>query len=130
MENKYHEYGPALLRLTLGAMFLFTGISKLLNPDGIISMLSNLGFPASGFLGWVVLLSELIFGLSILIGWRVKYTVWPLVIILLVAVVTVVFPMTAQDPMAWINVFFHFVGIAALISLALTGPGRIAVSEH
>lgn len=120
MDNK-PSYGPTLIRITLAVLFLYTGITKLMNPSGISGMLTNLGFPAPIILGWIVLLSEIIFGLALLVGWKVKYAVWPLIIILLVAVFKVVLPNTNGN---YVNLLFHILGVAALSSLYLTGPGK------
>ncbi|MBS3093057.1 DoxX family protein [Candidatus Pacearchaeota archaeon] len=118
------NYGPTILRLSLATLFLYTGINKLMSPSGITGILQGLGFPAATALGWIVLLSEVIFGLALLTGWKVKYAVWPLIIILTMAILFVAMP--SGD---WINVLFHIVGIAALISLFLTGPGKLAVDK-
>ncbi|MEK6903222.1 MAG: DoxX family protein [Nanoarchaeota archaeon] len=122
-------YGLAMLRITTGALFLVPGIMKLVDPAGITGMLAGLGFPAASLLAWVLLLSEIIFGASLIVGWKTKYTAWPLVIVLLVATLTVALPAASQNPMGWINVLFHLVGIGALISIALDGPGTCAVSK-
>ena len=128
MDRKYHEYGHTLLRLALGIMFIIAGFNKFSNPDGPIGMLTGLGFPAPTFFAWLLLLSEIVFGALVLIGWKVKYTVWPLVIVLAVAAFTVVIPnLSKSGP---IILMFHLLGIAALISLALTCPGKIAVSKE
>ncbi len=129
MEKQYSRYGPTLLRLALGVMFLIAGYGKIKGPNNIVGMLTNMGFFAPMFFAWVLILSEIIFGLTVLIGWKVKYTVWPLVIILAVAIIKAVIPNLAQ-PGGSINLLFHLLGIAALISLALTGPGEIAVSKE
>lgn len=118
------NYGPTILRISLAALFLFTGISKLMNPSGIAGMLAGLGFPASTALGWIVLLSEVVFGLALLVGWKTKYAVWPLIIILAVATIFVSVPSGN-----WVNVLFHLVGAAALLSLLLSGPGKLAVDH-
>ncbi len=125
--KKYSEYGPSLLRLTIGMIFLFTGISKLMNPAGITGMLGNLGFPGAAFWAWIVILSEMLGGLALLAGWKVKYAVWPLVVIMVVAVLMV---SLQQDSINWVNVFFHLITTSGLISLALTGPGKIAVEKE
>ena len=50
MDKKYAKYGPTILRIFLGFLFLVPGISKLMNPSGIISMLTGLGFPMATLL--------------------------------------------------------------------------------
>ena len=125
MENA--KYGPTVLRIVLGLLFILPGINKFGNPAMIIGMLGDLGIPAAGLLGWVLLLSEIGFGAAVLFGYKLKYTVWPLVLILAVATLKVGLPALGSSPMAMINVSFHLLGIAALISLYLTGPGEKAV---
>jgi len=124
---KIEDYGPSVLRLGLGLLFIIPGWGKLMAPAGIIGMLGNIGFPAPAFFGWVLLLSELVFGLTVLIGYKVKYSVWPLLVILVVATVTVYLPDLAANK---IMILFHLVGIAALVSLYLTGPGALAVDKE
>ncbi len=119
-----NNYGILLLRITLGALFLFTGITKALDPNGPIGMLTNLGFPVPVLFGWVLLLAEIICGLAILIGLKARYFVWPLIIILLVAIFTVVIPGGNM-----LSVIFHFVGIAALIDIFLRGSGPLSVDN-
>lgn len=125
----YKEYGPTILRIVLGLFFIITGLMKLTSPDVIIGMLTNLGFPAPVFFGWVVLLSEIIFGSLVLIGWKPEISVLPLVVILLAAIFTVHISLIGTGPMAMINLMFHITGIAALVNLALTGPGELAVTN-
>lgn len=129
-ENNYAKYGPTLLRAVLGLLFILPGLNKLGNPAMIIGMLGGLGFPAPAFFGWILLLSEILFGAAVLVGWKTKYTVWPLVVVLAVATLTVGLPALGTSPMAMINVSFHLLGIAALISLFLTGSGAVAVKQQ
>jgi len=135
MENKCDDkcaaYAPTVLRVALGLLFVIPGLQKLVNPAMIIGMLGDLGFPAPAFLGWVLLLSEIVFGAAVLAGWRLKYTVWPLVIIAVVALFTVHFPAWfAKQPMALISVLFHVLAAAALVSLYFSGAGAYAVKER
>ena len=123
--SRYHMHGHTLIRVTVGLLFVIMGFSKFTNPSGIIGMLGGIGFPAPTFFGWLLLLSELIFGALILVGYKVRYTAWPLAIILIVAVLTVTIP---SEGIGSATAFFHYISIATLISLAWTGPGEWAIS--
>jgi len=124
MNYRNAEYGPLVLRITLGLMFLVMGVSKFKAPAGITGMLAGLGFPAAGFFAWVLILSEITFGLALLIGWRFDIAIWPLLIILVVAIFKVVLPnFDVADTSTVVNLFWHLLGVSALISLYLTGPG-------
>jgi len=128
MENlNKHSLGHTLIRLTVGVLFIIMGVKKLVAPDMIIGMLGDLNFPIPTFLGWLLLLSELIFGALILVGYKVKYTAWPIAIILVVAWLFVALP---TDGFASANSFFHLISIAALITIALSGPGEYALTKE
>lgn len=122
-------YGLAILRIVTGLLFLLPGIMKLMDPAGITGMLSGLGFPAPSLFAWVLLLSEIVFGASLIVGWKTKYTTWPLIIVLAVATLTVALPGAMENPMGWINVLFHLVGIGALIAIFSDGPGVWSISK-
>jgi putative oxidoreductase len=127
-ENK--NYAPALIRLGLGLLFIIPGLAKLANPQMIIGMLTGLGIPAPALMGWVVLLSEILFGAAVLAGWKLQKTVWPLVLVLVVALFMVHVPnWIAAAPMAMPIALFHILGIAALVSLYFSGAGAVAVKQ-
>ncbi len=121
MNNK-GMYVQAALRIALGILFIGTGWHKLQDPSATAGFLASLGFPIEVFFAWILLLSELVFGVSVLIGWKVKYTVWPLVFILAVASITAV--------KGFSNIFFHLIAIIGLISLSLQGPGAFSVNKE
>jgi putative oxidoreductase len=129
-ENHNAQYGATILRVILGLLFIVPGISKLMNPGMIAGMLGDLGFPAAAFFGWIVLLSEISFGAAVLLGYKVRYTVWPLVTILGVAILSVHLPKIFASPMGIINVTFHILGIGTLVSLYLTGAGALALDKE
>ena len=126
-KSEMHMLGHTLLRVTLGLLFIFAGYGKFVNPEGVVGMLTGIGFVAPTFFAWVLLLSELIFGALILIGFKVRYTAWPLAFILLVAEITVVIP---GQGISSTSSFFHLISIAGLITVALTGPGKWALSKN
>jgi uncharacterized membrane protein YphA (DoxX/SURF4 family) len=73
--------------ILLGLVMLIPGLLKLfvMKPTAIVGMLGELGFPTASFLAWVLILSEIIFGALILAKYKLNYTVWPPIIILVVA---------------------------------------------
>jgi uncharacterized membrane protein YphA (DoxX/SURF4 family) len=78
-------------RWLLGLLMLVPGLMKLfvMKPSAVVSMLSGIGFPAASFFAWVLILSEIVFGIAILANWKMEYSVWPPIIIMLVAAFTV-----------------------------------------
>lgn len=118
-----------IVRVLIGLMFITAGINKLLNPAGPTGMLTSLGFPTPALFAWILLLSELVFGLAILIGYQTKYTAWPLVIVLAIAEIMVVIP-NPNGGILSVNSFFHVISLVALIMIALGGPGKWAVNKY
>jgi putative oxidoreductase len=127
MFNK--SLAQTILRVLLGLLFVVPGLGKIMNPAMIIGLLGDIGFPGPVLFGWILILSEIIFGAALVIGYKVKLTAWPPVIILAVAILTVHLK-NLSDPMGMINVLFHLVGIAGLIVIATAGPGAYALSKN
>lgn len=78
-------------RILLGLLMLIPGLLKLfvMKPAAIEGMLSGIGFPVPMFFAWVLILSEIVFGIAILANWKMEYSVWPPIVILLIAAFTV-----------------------------------------
>ena len=127
MSKDTHMIGHTLLRVMLGLLFVVAGYGKFSNPQGVVGLLTGIGFFAPTFFAWVLLLSVLVFGALILIGFKVRYTAWPLAFILLIAELTVVIP---NQGILSTPSFFHLVSIAGLATIALTGPGKWAVGRN
>ncbi len=124
-------YGPTILRAALGGMFILTGLSKLLSPQPVINFLDAEGLPAPVLLGWLLAWGELFFGLAVFLGFKLKYTVWPVIAILVGAILTVHIPSIRQKvPLSIIILLLHLVAIAGLLSLFLTGPGAWALDKE
>ncbi len=119
-------YAPSVLRLGLGLLFVIPGLDKLFGMLGGGHMLA--GMIGAG-LTWIVLLAEIVFGAALLAGWKTKYTVWPLIVIMVVATVMMVIPNLSQ-PMGMINLLFHILAITGLVSVYFSGPGAVAVKEN
>lgn len=123
VKKTYGEYAPTLLRLLIGVMFLVQGINKMRGPDGVVQMLSNIGFPIAIVFAWILILSEIVFGAAVLVGWKTKYTVWPLVVIMIVATLVGYFMWST----GFANAMLHLIAAAGLVSVFFTGPGKLAV---
>jgi uncharacterized membrane protein YphA (DoxX/SURF4 family) len=85
--------------------------------------------PLNEFFGFVVMLTEIIFGLAVLTGFNVKYTAIPLIIIIIVAALGIHVPNIDGSPMVIVIILLHLVTLAALIHIALTGPGSYSVEK-
>lgn len=128
MKNENRELSYFALRVTLGLLFIIPGFAKLMNPASIQTMLSGIGIPFPEIFGWIVILSEIICGSALILGFRVREMAWPLVIILIVA--TLFIHMQSINPSnstSVMNVLWHLVGIAALVHLQTVGGGKYRI---
>jgi putative oxidoreductase len=122
MNQALTGYVPTLLRIGIAFLFIPSGIKKLLSPSNFANFLNQIGIPVPAFFTWIVLLSEILFGLAVLAGWNIKYAIWPLLIILIIAMIFVTIPSGDFSGIA-----FHLLAILVLISLFLVGAGKISL---
>ena len=90
----YGKYAGTVNRVLLGLLMLIPGLVKLFvfKPSGVAGMLEGFGFPVASFFAWVLILSEIVFGIAILVRWKLDYSVWPPIVIMLVAAFTANWP--------------------------------------
>ena len=129
---RYQKYGTTFLRISLGSLFFIAGITKLIDLSGIISMVEGMGFPDpfNIYFGVLTMLSELIFGFTLLIGYNMKISVIPLIIITITATFGIHLPNIDQGAMIIVIILLHLVTIAALISLVTSGPGPLSIDSE
>jgi len=102
-------------RWLLGLTMLIPGLLKLFvsSPSGVFNMLSgNVLFSwAPMFWAWVLILSEILFGIAILAKYKLEYTIIPPMIILLVAAFTVHWG-------SWSSFLLHLLAVSNLALLS------------
>ena len=105
-------------RVLLGLLMLVPGLMKLfvMKPAAVSGFLDSLGFPASMFFAWVLIILEIVSGAMILANWKVEYAVWAPIVILLVALVTTT-PWSTPGQIKATNVLFHLVAISGYVML-------------
>lgn len=113
----------SVFRLVLGLLFLIPGSMKL---AGLISG----GHPLTAMIGvtltWILAIVEVIGGMSLLLGWLTNITIWPLMLVMVGAIVLVTIPAMATNPNPS-GLLFHILAIVALYQLYVTGPGKIRI---
>ena len=128
-KKDYSQYGPTVLRAVIGLFFIIPGINKLMNPAWITGMLDSMNFMMPTVSGWALIIIEIVFGAAVLFGYKLKYTVWPLVIVFIAALFTLYGPAMMTGPKELVGGLFQLVGIGVLVSLYFTGPGAMAVKQ-
>ena len=111
-------------RVLLGLLMLLSGLAKLFafTPQGVAnSMISKIFLFAWAplFWAWVLIISEIVFGIAILSNWKLKYTTIPPMFILLVALLFAVIKWTVPTFslagifgwQSWSGIIFHIIAI-------------------
>ena len=122
------DLGKLILRITLGALVLLHGVAKLSGGlAGIVGMVEAPGLP--GFLGYAVLVGEVLAPLMLLAGFHARIGGLLVAINMLVAIVLVhmgdLGSLNSQGGWA-LELQGMFLGTA--LAIALIGPGRFSVN--
>lgn len=85
----YGDWGLLLLRLALGALFIYHGRPKLFGSQpgihGFTGWLKSMNVPAAGFFGIVVPLVEFFGGIALIVGFLTQHAAFLLAINMIVA---------------------------------------------
>ncbi|MFA8436905.1 MAG: DoxX family protein [Marinifilaceae bacterium] len=123
MKKEYlNEYGLLVLRIGLALLMLPHGFGKagLLFSGNEIQFPDPLGVGATASLTLAVL-AEVVCSLLILVGFKVRYSVIPLIVTMLVAI----FVIHINDP--WAKSELGALYLLGYIVLAITGSGKYSV---
>jgi putative oxidoreductase len=118
---------PTLTRLSVGALFVFTGWGKITHIDKIVEYFAGLNIPAPEIQARLAAFSELGCGALLVVGLLTRLASIPLIVIMIVAILTA----KLDD----IHSFNDFVGsseylfILLLIYLVITGPGPLSLDK-
>ena len=84
---KYLDIAGKVNRVLLGLVMLVPGLLKLfvMGPSAVAGMLSGFGFPMATFFAWLLIASEIVFGIAVLVGWKLEYTALVPAVILVIA---------------------------------------------
>jgi putative oxidoreductase len=128
--NTQHDIAKLLLRVTLGVLILFHGLSKLNGGmGGIVHMVEAHGLP--GALGYGVLLGEVIGPLMLIAGFHARIGAVLVFVNMLVAVMLVHMRQLGafNEQGGWALELQAMYAVTAL-AIALLGPGRYSVNER
>lgn len=127
MNDVIRDYGPPLGRILIAAIFVISGFFKLMDPAGTAGAIESKGLPLPLVLAWATIAIELLGGLMLVVGYKVRAAA--LVIFLFTIIVTVVFHPWWADPSQQ-NPFLKNVAIlGGLLYVAAHGAGRLAVDK-
>lgn len=125
-----NDIGKLVLRLTLGILILLHGLTKLMGGTaGIVGMVEGAGLP--GFLGYAVLLGEVVGPILLIVGFHARIGAALIAINMLVAIALAHMGelATLNDQGGWVlelQGMFLFTAVA----LVLMGPGRYSINQR
>jgi putative oxidoreductase len=133
------KWAPVPLRLIVGYGFMQHGVSKLLRgPDAFAGILQGLGIPAPHLMAWLTILVELAGGLAVFLGAFIALISLPMAVVLLTAIFSVhlrygfssiklLAATSAGAQFGPVGYETNLLYLAALLCLALGGPGPLAI---
>jgi len=121
-------YTPTVGRLLLAAIFLVSGVGKLLNPGGTIGYISAVGLPLPELGYAIAVIVEIVGGLLLIAGYRTRIVAVALAVFTIAA--TIFFHSNFADQ----NQFIHFLKnvaiVGGLLQVAAFGAGRFSLDAR
>jgi putative oxidoreductase len=126
LANRLSFLAPALIRVTLGVIFLLTGWGKLHNLDKITEYFASLGIPMPGLNARVAACTEFFGGTLFLIGLGTRLVSLPLAFTMFVALIT-----AKREELtgftALLNIDPEWTYLVMFLVVALIGPGALSI---
>jgi putative oxidoreductase len=116
---------PALVRLTVGLVFITTGWGKLNSLDEVTEFFASLQIPLPALNARVAASTEFFGGLLILVGLGTRLASLPLAFTMLVAILTA--KRAEIDGVATLAGFEEWSYLVMFLVLALSGPGALSL---
>ncbi|KAA9130188.1 DoxX family protein [Marinihelvus fidelis] len=127
--NRYEDYGPTVLRIALGVIFLaHSAYLKVMvfTVPGTVGFFQSLGLP--GFAAYATMAAEIIGGVALILGWRVREAAAVLTVVSLGAT-------WVHSGAGWLFTnegggweYPLFLAVTSFV-LVLTGPGALALGR-
>ncbi len=121
------KYLPLAARICLCLIFFKAGISHTIGYSGTVEMMANNGLPIPNILLIFTIVFQLLGGLSLLLGYKIK--IGSILLILFLIPASLVFHNFLSDP-SQINDFLKNIGlIGGLLMTIYTGAGALSIDS-
>jgi len=121
------KYIPLAARVFLSAIFLFSGVTKLINFSGTVAWMESFGFSIAGLFLIGSIIIELGVGLSLVLGYKAKYSAFVLAVYLVI--VSAVFHFDFSDPNNPLTLLRHLGMIGGLLLISVYGAGPVSIDK-
>lgn len=118
---------PLVARILLSAIYLVSGVNKILNPAGTQEYMAANGMFWTGLFLVLAIAIELAGGLSLLLGYKTRLGAIALIIFLIPA--TLIFHTNLADPIQQIMFLKNLGLLGGLLLVMQSGPGRISLDR-
>lgn len=118
---------PLISRVLLSALFIMSGINKILNPVATQQYMASFGMPLTGLFLVAAIVIELGGGLSVLLGYKARWGAIALVIFMIPA--TLIFHTNFADQMQTIHFMKNLAILGGLLMIIQYGSGAIALKR-
>ncbi|TAK00094.1 MAG: DoxX family protein [Candidatus Manganitrophaceae bacterium] len=125
MKSDWHDTLALLGRILIAAIFLMSGLNKIMAPGQTQGYMAQFGIPLTGPLLVGAILLEVGGGLSILLG---AFTFWgSLALLIFMIPTTLIFHTNFADPNQVIHFMKNLAITGGILYVMEAGPGRISV---
>lgn len=128
MNDILNDYGPPLGRIFIAALFVVSGFGKLMDPGGTAGYIAGQGLPLPQVLAWATIAVELLGGLMLVVGFKVRAAA--LVLFLFTIVATVIFHPWWADPSQQNDFLKNVAILGGLLYVAAHGAGKLAMDKE
>jgi putative oxidoreductase len=126
-QKKLNNLLSLAARVLLSALFLMSGINKILNPADTQQYMASYGMPLTGLFLMGAIALELAGGLSVLLGYKARWGAIALIIFLIPA--TLIFHTNFADQMQTIQFMKNLAILGGLLMIVQSGSGDIAIKR-
>lgn len=126
-EFQTSNYILLVARVLLSAIFIWSGINKILDPSGTQQYMVAHGMPATGLLLVAAIAIELGGGLSVLLGYRSRLGAAALGLFLIPA--TLIFHTNFTEPTQQIMFMKNLAILGGLLTIYQIGSGQFAIKR-
>jgi putative oxidoreductase len=123
--GKLSFLAPALIRLTLGVVFLQSGWGKLQTLDKVTEYFTSLGIPMPGFNARLASSTEFFGGILLLVGLGTRLAALPMGFTMVIAMITA--KREEYDGPLSVLGFSEWAYLVMFLVLALIGPGALSL---
>lgn len=126
--NASRSYAPAIGRLLLAAIFVISGIGKLLNPAGTIGYISAVGLPLPELGLALAVIVEIGGGLLLIAGYQTRIVALALAVFTLTA--AIIFHSNFGDQNQTIHFLKNVAIVGGLLQVFAFGAGRFSLDAR